>query len=75
MTLVVSPAVLDEYQRVGRALADRYEGVELEPFLALVAVYADVVETEELSEQVCSDSDETSSTPVRWPGRACGGGG
>lgn len=58
VTLVVSPAVLDEYQRVGRALADRYEGVELEPFLALVAVHADVVATEQLSEQVCPDPDD-----------------
>ncbi len=26
MTLVVSPAILDEYHRVGRLLAERYEG-------------------------------------------------
>jgi uncharacterized protein len=30
----------------------------LEPFLALVAVYADVVATAELSEQVCVDPDD-----------------
>ena len=34
ITLVSSPEVLEEYRRVGDYLSARYEGVDLEPFLA-----------------------------------------
>ena len=44
LTIVVSPAILDEYHRVGRVLASRYEGVDIEPILALVTLHGEVVE-------------------------------
>lgn len=58
LTLLVSVAILDEYYRVGRLLAARYEGVHLEPFLALVAVTAEVVDAPDLAEAVCQDPDD-----------------
>lgn len=58
VTLLVSVPILDEYRRVGRLLALEYEGVELEPILALVAVHADVVEAPDLPERVCQDPDD-----------------
>ncbi len=58
MKLVVSPAILDEYHRVGRLLAERYEGAELDPFLALVAVHAEVVDAPDLPEPVCEDPED-----------------
>ena len=58
ITLVVSPAILDEYHRVGRLLAAEYPGAELEPFLALVAVRAEVVDAPNLAERLCKDPDD-----------------
>ena len=58
MTLVVSPAIVDEYHRVGRLLAERYEGAALEPFLALLAVHAEVVDAPDLPEPVCEDPED-----------------
>jgi putative PIN family toxin of toxin-antitoxin system len=60
LTLLVSVTILDEYRRVGRLLAQQYEGVELEPVLALVTVNAEVVEAPDLPEQVCGDPDDDS---------------
>lgn len=56
--LVLSPQILEEYYRVGRELAEKYVGVDLNPFLELLAVHADVVEAPELTEKVCADPDD-----------------
>lgn len=58
LTLLVSVSILDEYQRVGRLLAARYEGVGLDIFLALVAVNAEVVDAPALRQGVCEDPDD-----------------
>jgi len=55
---VLSPQILDEYQRVGHALNSRYRGADLEPFLALLAVHAEIVEAPELAEPASSDPDD-----------------
>jgi len=56
--IVLSAEILDEYQRVGRLLAESYSGVDLEPFLALLAVEAEIVEAPTLSASVSSDPDD-----------------
>lgn len=56
--LVLSAAILDEYQRVGQALSARYAGVDLEPILALLAVEAEIVEAPALSASVSADPDD-----------------
>jgi putative PIN family toxin of toxin-antitoxin system len=56
--LVISPDILDEYRRVGEQLAKRYTGVDLEPFLELLAIKARIVEPSPLAESVCSDPDD-----------------
>ena len=56
--LVISPDILDEYRRVGEQLAKRYQGVDLEPFLELLAIKARVVEALSLDESVCLDPDD-----------------
>jgi putative PIN family toxin of toxin-antitoxin system len=43
LRIVVSAEILEEYRRVGMRLSKEYRGVDLEPFLALLAVEADVV--------------------------------
>jgi putative PIN family toxin of toxin-antitoxin system len=58
LTLVVSPAILGEYYRVGRVLASRYEGVSLDPFLALLAVHAEIIDAPPIPQGVCDDPDD-----------------
>ena len=58
LQLVLSADILDEYQRVGRILASEYTGVDLEPFLALLAVEAEVEEAPALPAPVSRDPDD-----------------
>ena len=50
--LVVSPEILEEYQRVGEELANKYPSVNIQPFLNLVTVNAMIVPDVSLSERV-----------------------
>ena len=56
--LVLSAEILEEYQRVGEILGTQYPGVDLEPFLALLAVHAEMVEAPPLSAPVSADPDD-----------------
>ena len=56
--LGVSAEILEEYRRIGELLADRFTGVDLEPFLALLAVEADVVLAPSIGEGICEDPDD-----------------
>jgi len=58
--LVLSPAILDEYRRVGAELAAKYpaRGEALAPVLALIAMNATVVDAAPLSERVSADPDD-----------------
>lgn len=55
---VFSVDIFDEYRRVGHDLAERYSGVDVAPFLTLLAVHADLVEAPHLPEPVCIDPDD-----------------
>ncbi len=41
--LLVSPAILDEYQRVGNELALQFHDVDVSPFLDLLTIQAEIV--------------------------------
>ncbi|MGB3563068.1 MAG: putative toxin-antitoxin system toxin component, PIN family [Thermoanaerobaculia bacterium] len=56
--LVISPAILEEYRRVGERLAAQFEGLSLEPFLMLLATHSEIVEPPDLIEPVASDPDD-----------------
>lgn len=59
LDLIVSPSILSEYRRVGGILSEKYEGVDFEPFAALLAVHATVVDApDHLVEPVCRDADD-----------------
>jgi putative PIN family toxin of toxin-antitoxin system len=58
LTLVVSPEILSEYDRVGLELASEFPNVDLAPALELLAFKAKVVKAAHLTEQVCSDRDD-----------------
>jgi putative PIN family toxin of toxin-antitoxin system len=55
---VLSAEILEEYQRVGQVLGGQYPGVDLEPFLALLAVHAEIVEAPALPQPVSADPDD-----------------
>lgn len=52
---VISGPILEEYRRVGLVLAERYEAVDLEPLLTLLAIHSEVVEAPDLTESVSED--------------------
>lgn len=56
--LVVSPAILEEYKRVGETLATQFPGVDLEPILDFLTLHAEVVTADTLLEPVCRDPDD-----------------
>jgi putative PIN family toxin of toxin-antitoxin system len=56
--IVLSPEILEEYQRVGVALAELYPGVELDPILDLLTVQAQLITAPELPEPACQDPDD-----------------
>jgi putative PIN family toxin of toxin-antitoxin system len=58
LKLVASAEILEEYRRVGRVLAAEFTGTDIEPFLALVAVDADIVLAPALPVPVCDDPDD-----------------
>ena len=58
LTLVVSPDILSEYDRVGQELASEFPNVDLAPALELLASKGEVVEAPPLTERVCSDPDD-----------------
>ena len=65
LTLVVSPEILSEYDRVGRELASEFPNVDLAPALELLAFKAEVVKATHRTEQVCSDPVMISSSPAQ----------
>jgi len=58
LTLVVSPEILNEYERVGQELAKEFPAADLAPSLELIAFKGKVVRAPPLAEQVCSDRDD-----------------
>lgn len=58
LDLVLSPAILDEYRRVGAELFTRYRSVDIGEFLQFAAHKAIMVSPEPLGAQVCEDADD-----------------
>jgi putative PIN family toxin of toxin-antitoxin system len=56
--LVISPAILEEYQRVAAELAERFPGTDLSAILELVTINSELVLTDDLPDAVCDDPDD-----------------
>ncbi|MHB8837648.1 MAG: putative toxin-antitoxin system toxin component, PIN family [Gemmatimonadaceae bacterium] len=58
--LVLSPAILDEYRRVGQELGRRYQDTTavLDPILTLMAMHAVIVDAPSLDLPVSDDPDD-----------------
>ncbi len=55
ITLIVSPAILGEYERAGQELQKEYPAIDISPFLELLAISGEMVDAPALPESVCSD--------------------
>lgn len=58
VTLIISPDILSEYQRIGDALAEKFPGVDLEPWIELLMLKAKLVAAPPLPQRVCTDPDD-----------------
>ena len=58
ISLIVSPEILEEYRRVGEEMENKFPGVEVAPFLELIAIEATMVAAKPLIEAVCTDPDD-----------------
>lgn len=56
--LVVSPEILEEYQRVGEILAKQFPDIDLGPIIDLLIVEAKLVLPPPLHAPVCADPDD-----------------
>jgi len=56
--LIISPEILEEYRRVGEEMEIRFPGVEIAPFLELLAIEATMVSAMPLTDSVCTDPDD-----------------
>jgi putative PIN family toxin of toxin-antitoxin system len=57
-TLVLSPEILEEYQRVADTLSKKYPPVDLTELLELIVVEADMIQAGPLKEPVSADPDD-----------------
>jgi len=58
LSLVVSPEILNEYERVGQELSKQFPSVDIAPLLELLTFKGEAVNAPPLPEQVCSDPDD-----------------
>jgi putative PIN family toxin of toxin-antitoxin system len=57
-TLLLSPDILAEYQRVSHELSRAYPKIDIAPILEVVALNAEIVAAPDLAAQVCEDPDD-----------------
>lgn len=58
LKLLISMEILEEYQRVGSALAEQFPKIDLKPMLEFIVIYAEMVVAPPLPEPVCADPDD-----------------
>jgi putative PIN family toxin of toxin-antitoxin system len=56
--IVLSPEIFDEYSRVGARLGETYAGMDVGPFLQLLAAKSDMVRVPPLQEGITDDPDD-----------------
>lgn len=69
-TLVLSPAIIDEYRRVGRELSKDFRSINLDPIIDSLVLRAQVVLDCRLPAPVCSDADDDKFLAAALAGNA-----
>jgi putative PIN family toxin of toxin-antitoxin system len=67
--LVISPEIFEEYRRVLRDLSVKRPGVNVDHFLDLVSVQAEVVNAPRFAKPVCTDPDDDKFLAAALAGR------
>ena len=68
--LLLSTQILEEYQKTGDVLAKAYPGIDLDPWLRLVASRGRLVDAPPLAEQICEDPDDDKFLACAIAGRS-----
>ena len=68
--LLVSPSILDEYQRIGAELALQFPGVDLKAYLDLLTVQAEIVLAPTLPPVIRDDPSDDEFLEVAVAGKA-----
>jgi len=58
LKLVITPEILEEYQRVGAVLNEQFPSIDLGKILEMITVKAPMVHAQSLPEAVCIDPDD-----------------
>lgn len=58
LQMVISPEILEEYQRVAAVLGEQFPLIDLGQILELVTIKAEMVQVKSLPEPVCVDPDD-----------------
>jgi putative PIN family toxin of toxin-antitoxin system len=56
--LVVSAEIIDEYLRISKALSKKYPGVDISPFIDMVAIHGKMFAPIPLAASVCRDPND-----------------
>lgn len=56
--LTLTPAIIDEYVRVAKILADEFPGIEITPILTLIIANSEIIHPPSFLNQICEDPDD-----------------
>ena len=56
--ILISGEILEEYNRVGKELSEKFPEVDLEPILQLITTHAVMLQPQKLPNAVCADPDD-----------------
>jgi putative PIN family toxin of toxin-antitoxin system len=69
LEVLFSPAILGEYERVGKRLANQFPGIDLSPFLALLLTSGRLYRPHPLPQAVCADPQDDKFLACALAGR------
>lgn len=58
LQIVISTAILDEYQRIGKELGGQFSEINIEPFVELLMIEGYLIDVPLLVNPVCEDPDD-----------------
>lgn len=56
--IVLSKEIIEEYQRVAEALAEKYSEIDISAIIELVTIHGEIINTEEIEVFECEDPDD-----------------
>lgn len=58
LQIVISPSIVEEYQRVGKELGEQFSEIDIEPFMELLMLEGHLFNAPLLLNSVCEDPDD-----------------